>query len=52
MDKQSPVILIPAYQPDQCLIQLIQSILAINANCFFIVIDDGSNAEAKRNVFT
>jgi glycosyltransferase involved in cell wall biosynthesis len=46
-----PVIVIPAYQPDELLLQLINTLLEINPSQEIIVVDDGSSSNIATNIF-
>lgn len=46
-----PVIVIPAYEPEAGLIEIVDQLLKINANQQFIIIDDGSLSEAAQKIF-
>lgn len=45
------VILIPAYQPDETLIQLINQLIQLNAQQDFIIINDGSDTALSQKIF-
>ncbi len=46
-----PVIVIPAYEPEMGLIEIIHQLLKINDKQKFIIIDDGSTTEAAQKIF-
>jgi glycosyltransferase involved in cell wall biosynthesis len=45
------VILIPAYQPDETLVTLVNDLLRLNPTQQFIVINDGSTTELSQQIF-
>lgn len=49
---QGPYVLIPAYNPSHKLVRLIRELKALESNLPIIVVDDGSNQQCQRDVFS
>lgn len=45
------IILIPAYQPDETLIVLVNELRRLNPEQYFIVVNDGSNTATSKKIF-